>query len=99
MAELLLPKQLTRVRFPSPAPKSYLNQQVSYESNLYPTINPTTVSQMSNKQYTVHGDLTSDKSSENYPVKTLCEDCVANYDVITEEGESSEACEDCDNEA
>lgn len=50
---------------------------------------------MSNRDYTVWGDMTSDKSSENYPTMTLCEDCVGGYEIVTDEGPSNEDCEDC----
>lgn len=50
---------------------------------------------MKNKSYQVWGDLSSEKSSENYPSMVLCENCVGNYDVVTEEGSSNEPCEEC----
>ncbi len=54
---------------------------------------------MMNKQYVVYGDLTSDKSSDNYPTMTLCYECVASHEVVAEEGESSDPCEECGHEA
>jgi len=45
--------------------------------------------------YTVWGDMLSDKSSENYPVKDLCEECAANYKVISTEAPMGNVCEDC----
>jgi len=45
--------------------------------------------------YTVWGDMTSDKSSENYPLKNLCEECAANYEVISVEAPFDKYCEDC----
>ena len=50
---------------------------------------------MTNRTYMIYGDLTSDKSSENYPEKVLCEECVAGYEVVAESGPSDEPCEDC----
>lgn len=50
------------------------------------------------KQYMVEGDLSSDKSSEAYPTKTLCDDCVEKYTVITTEGKSEGPCEECESE-
>jgi hypothetical protein len=48
-----------------------------------------------NRHYTVWGDMTSDKSSENYPEKVLCEDCAGDYEIVTTGSETNEACEDC----
>lgn len=53
---------------------------------------------MANKRYTVWGDLSSEKSGENYPTKTLCDDCVGNYEVVSTEGPSDEPCEECGDE-
>lgn len=50
---------------------------------------------MANKSYMVEGDLSADKSSDNYPVMTLCDDCKDEYEIIQEEGPSSEPCESC----
>lgn len=49
---------------------------------------------MNVRNYQVYGDMTSDKSSEAYPVKSLCDDCVSNFQVVTEEG-PSDVCEEC----
>jgi hypothetical protein len=48
-----------------------------------------------NHRYTVFGDLMSEKSSENYPTMVLCEDCKDDYEVVTDEGATSEPCDDC----
>lgn len=53
---------------------------------------------MPNQNYVVWGDLTSDKSSENYPTMTLCEDCVEEFEVVTVEGPTSDPCEECGHE-
>ncbi|SEK09311.1 hypothetical protein SAMN05216550_117172 [Paraburkholderia tropica] len=50
-----------------------------------------------NNSYQVQGDLASEKSSEAYPTMVLCEDCVANHEVLVDEGPSNEDCEDCGN--
>lgn len=48
------------------------------------------------KLYQVVGDLTADKSSEAYPVMTLCDECVKNYEVIAvEDSLEKNPCEDC----
>lgn len=47
------------------------------------------------KLYEVEGNLTSDKSSEAYPVMSLCDECVSNYTVISGQGDGDEFCEDC----
>lgn len=49
----------------------------------------------SNHTYQVVGNLMSEKSSENYPSMVLCDDCVDSYEVVVNEGPSSEPCEDC----
>jgi len=48
-----------------------------------------------NRTYTVIGDLTSEKSSENYPEKVLCEECAANFEIVTTGSPTKEACEEC----
>lgn len=50
---------------------------------------------MENRKYTVYGDLTSDKSSDNYPEKSLCDDCVGGYEVVSDNGPTGDVCEDC----
>jgi len=50
---------------------------------------------LSIRWYQVEGDLTADKSSEAYPLIMLCEECVASYNVIVEEGTAEGPCEDC----
>lgn len=50
---------------------------------------------MPNTSYVVHGNMAAEKSSEAYPTKTLCDDCVSDYEVLTKEGPSNEPCEDC----
>ncbi|WP_171756540.1 hypothetical protein [Vibrio sp. 03-59-1] len=45
------------------------------------------------KLYTVEGDLTADKSSDAYPMMTLCDNCVEKYTVVTTEGSSEGPCE------
>ena len=52
--------------------------------------------------YQVWGDMLSDKTSENYPVKDLCEKCAENYEIISTEAPMGNICEDCgceDNQA
>ncbi len=48
-----------------------------------------------NKKYVVEGDLSSEKTRDNYPTKVLCDECAGNYTIIHEEGETKESCEDC----
>jgi hypothetical protein len=48
-----------------------------------------------NHRYQVFGDMSSEKSSENYPMKVLCEECAADYEIVTKEGPTSDPCEDC----
>lgn len=48
-----------------------------------------------NKRYQVFGDMTAEKSSDAYPELVLCEDCVANYKVVTTGQSTSEPCEEC----
>jgi hypothetical protein len=48
-----------------------------------------------NRQYVVEGNLAAEKSSEAHPTKVLCDECAANYTILTNEGPSSEDCEDC----
>ena len=48
-----------------------------------------------NRNYQVYGDMQSDKSSENYPEMTLCDECVAQREVVADFGPSGEDCEDC----
>lgn len=48
-----------------------------------------------NRLYIVYGDLTSDKSSDNYPQVTLCSDCVAGREIVSDLGASDEPCEEC----
>lgn len=48
-----------------------------------------------NKSYTVYGDMQAEKSSDAYPTKVLCEECVSDYEVVADEGVSSDDCEDC----
>lgn len=47
------------------------------------------------KSYMVKGDLTSEKSSDAYPIMTLCDECVTEYTIITEQGSGDEFCESC----
>ncbi|EJT0553115.1 hypothetical protein N2J30_001628 [Vibrio vulnificus] len=51
------------------------------------------------KLYTVEGDLSADKSSDAYPMVTLCDDCVEHYTVITTEGSSEGPCDNCECES
>lgn len=53
---------------------------------------------MPNRNYVVWGDLSSEKSSENYPTMTLCDDCVEEYEVVSDEGPTSDPCESCGHE-
>lgn len=48
-----------------------------------------------NRTYTVYDDLSSEKSSDNYPTLPLCDDCVGNYEVVVEGGPSSNPCDEC----
>jgi len=48
-----------------------------------------------NHYYQVYGDMTAEKSSENYPYIPLCEDCVENYSVVLEGEKTSDSCTDC----
>lgn len=52
-------------------------------------------------RYQVEGNMAAEKSSEAYPIMTLCADCVDSYAVIVKVGPSSEPCEcpDCDGDA
>ena len=47
------------------------------------------------KAYQVWGDMIAEKSSEAYPIKDLCEDCVSSYEVISTESPMGNICEDC----
>ena len=45
--------------------------------------------------YQVYGNMLSDKTSENYPVKDLCGECAENYEIISTEAPMGNICEDC----
>ena len=53
------------------------------------------MSELTNISAVVWGDMSADSAADNYPTKTLCPDCLGDYEVVTEEGPSSEDCEDC----
>jgi hypothetical protein len=46
-------------------------------------------------KYMVVGDLSSEKSSEAYPVMCICDDCIGDFNITTEEGECPGPCEVC----
>lgn len=48
-----------------------------------------------NKRYLVEGDLTAERSSDNYQEKALCAECVGSYTILKEGKPTDEACEDC----
>lgn len=48
-----------------------------------------------NKRYLVEGDLTAERSSDNYQEKALCAECVGSYTIQKEGKPTDEACEDC----
>ena len=50
---------------------------------------------MTNRNYTVYGNMLSDKSSENYPEKSLCPDCAKTHEIVHNLGPSEDDCEDC----
>lgn len=47
----------------------------------------------------VYGDMSSDSAGDNYPLVVLCPDCVDEDRVITENGSSTEDCEECGTES
>ena len=60
------------------------------------------------KNCTIFGDLTSDKTRENYPEVSVCDDCVKRMDgtedsaIVTVNGENNESdaqCNFCDLDA
>lgn len=53
---------------------------------------------VTNKSYVVFGDMSADRASENYPTRTLCDECVAGYEVVAVNGPEDEPCEDCGDE-
>ena len=46
-----------------------------------------------NHTYQVWGDLSSEKSGENYPTLVLCDTCAAEYEIVVKGGETSASCE------
>ena len=48
------------------------------------------------RAYQVLGDMTAEKSSDNYPTKDLCSECAASYEIISEESPMGDVCEDCE---
>lgn len=47
------------------------------------------------KAYQVWGDMAAEKSSDNYPVKYLCDECASLYEIISTESSREDVCEEC----
>ncbi len=43
------------------------------------------MSELKNISAVVWGDMSADSAADNYPTKTLCPDCLGDYEVVTEE--------------
>lgn len=52
-----------------------------------------------NVSVVVWGDMSADRAADNYPTMTLCPDCLGNHEIVSEEGPSSDDCDDCGEES